>query len=248
MEGPSTNDPFGLEKGESAYHSFEYGIEHLKIAYSPNLGYFEIDKEVEKACEEAAKTFEKLGCDVEKVNPAFNDPKRHLEESWMRLWYGMIATSYGDLRTEQFELLEPQVQEFIKLGKELTATDYLKANYARTEAWSKLQRVFDTYDLIICPTTALPAFSLDILGPTEINGQPIHPLFGWLLTYPINLTGHPTASVPCGFSRDGLPIGLQIIGRRFQDITVFQASRAFERLVNWNQYYSNNTHIETAHV
>ena len=215
----------------------EVDVSDLKIAYSPNLGFFEIDKEVEAVCENAAKTFESLGCKVDLINPKFSDPKETVEKVWFDLWCGLIASFYSDLPEDQLSLLEPKVQEFIKLGTELTAMDYMKANIAREETWLKLKEILDEYDAIITPTTAIPAFSLDIWGPEEINGKKINPMHGWFLTYPINLTGHPTASVPVGFSSEGLPIGMQIVGNRLDDLKVLQLSRAFERIQNWKESY-----------
>ncbi|WP_180955727.1 MULTISPECIES: amidase [Bacillus] len=235
MDGSAEDEPFTFPIKENIFETLETGIQNLKVAYCPDLGFFEIDPEVRKACDNATGIFKELGCIVEEVNPRFENPKKNIEEAWATLWYGMVATSHGSLSQDKLELLDPKVQEFIKLGKELKATEYIQANKAREEAWSKLQNIFKEYDIIICPTTAVPAFSLDTWGPTEINGKPINPFHGWFLTYPINLTGHPAASIPCGFSGEGLPIGLQIIGRRLEDETVFRASRAFERLSPWSE-------------
>ena len=104
-----------------------------------------------------------------------------------------------------------------------------------------LQDVFDHYDLLVCPTlAALPvdnATDGNTLGPAEINGERVDPLLGWCLTYPYNFTGHPAASIPAGLSADGLPVGLQIAGRRFADETVIAASAAFEAARPWAATY-----------
>lgn len=237
IKGHNSADPYSIDGGENTFENLEVDVSDLKIAYSPNLGFFEIDKEVEAVCENAAKTFESLGCKVDLINPNFSDPKETVEKVWFDLWCGLIASFYSDLPEDQLSLLEPKVQEFIKLGTELTAMDYMKANIAREETWLKLKEILDEYDAIITPTTAIPAFSLDIWGPEEINGKKINPMHGWFLTYPINLTGHPTASVPVGFSSEGLPIGMQIVGNRLDDLKVLQLSRAFERIQNWKESY-----------
>jgi amidase/aspartyl-tRNA(Asn)/glutamyl-tRNA(Gln) amidotransferase subunit A len=100
--------------------------------------------------------------------------------------------------------------------------------------------VFAQYDLLVTPTlAAMPVANHtdgNTLGPHEVNGEPVDPLIGWCLTYPINFTGHPAASIPAGLV-DGLPVGMQIIGRRYGDADVFAASAAFERLRPWTESY-----------
>ena len=103
-----------------------------------------------------------------------------------------------------------------------------------------MQSVFARYDLLVCPTlTALPvtnAIDGNTVGPREVAGETVDPLIGWCMTYPFNFTGHPAASVPAGLA-DGLPVGLQIIGRRYADLDVFAASAAFERVRPWRDSY-----------
>jgi aspartyl-tRNA(Asn)/glutamyl-tRNA(Gln) amidotransferase subunit A len=99
--------------------------------------------------------------------------------------------------------------------------------------WQHPRAFFERYDLLLTPTVACPPFALGLDHPSEIAGAPVVP-YGWLpYTYPFNLTGQPAASIPCGFTHDGLPIGLQIVGRRFDDVTVLRAAAAFEREQPW---------------
>ena len=110
----------------------------------------------------------------------------------------------------------------------------------RSEVYDAIQSVFATYDLIVTPTlAAMPVENRDdgnTVGPSEVNGEPVDPLIGWCLTYPINFTGHPAASIPAG-EVDGLPVGMQIIGRRYADADVLAASAAFEALRPWADRY-----------
>jgi amidase/aspartyl-tRNA(Asn)/glutamyl-tRNA(Gln) amidotransferase subunit A len=111
--------------------------------------------------------------------------------------------------------------------------------------YDALQDVFtvEEYDLLVTPTLAVPPVENDeggtgqTVGPAEVDGEPVDPLIGWCLTYPINFTGHPAASIPAGFTDDGLPVGLQLVGDRFDDETVFAASGAFERVRPWHDAY-----------
>jgi len=101
--------------------------------------------------------------------------------------------------------------------------------------------VLDRYDLLVTPTLACVAVDNaadgDTVGPSRINGEPVDPLIGWCLTYPVNFTGHPAASIPAGLSADHLPVGMQLIGRRYADADVLAASAAFERLRPWQDSY-----------
>jgi Asp-tRNA(Asn)/Glu-tRNA(Gln) amidotransferase A subunit family amidase len=116
------------------------------------------------------------------------------------------------------------MRAFAQVGAGITALDYLRANQARAQLSAQLAAFFEKYDLLVTPTLAVPPFEIHT-RPREIAGRKIHPI-GWLpFTYPFNLTGNPAASVPCGWTDDGLPIGLQIVGRRFADALVLQAPR-----------------------
>jgi aspartyl-tRNA(Asn)/glutamyl-tRNA(Gln) amidotransferase subunit A len=101
-------------------------------------------------------------------------------------------------------------------------------------AWNEhVRRLFEKYDLLLTPTIACRPFKVGIDHPTEIAGTPI-PRYGWIpFTYPFNMTGNPAASVPCGITSDSLPIGLQVVGRRFDDALVLRAAGAFERIQPW---------------
>ena len=111
----------------------------------------------------------------------------------------------------------------------------------RTEVFDAVEDVFSEFDLLVTPTLAVVPFNNatdgTTVGPSEVNGEKVNPLLGWCLTYPFNFTGHPAASIPAGFTADGLPIGLQIVGQRFADETVFAASAAFERVKPWHNSY-----------
>ena len=115
----------------------------------------------------------------------------------------------------------------------------MKAYYQRKEFHEKFYRFFKDYDLLITPTTAIPAFELGMMYPLKINGIGVSPT-GWQpYTWPFNLTGHPAATIPCGWSRDGLPIGMQIVGHMNDELTVLQASRAFEEIAPWQDKIPN---------
>lgn len=238
MKGFSSVDPFVTEGGKDALPELEIDISELKVAYSSDFGYFEVDKEIQKACNIAVDTFKKIGCQVDEVDLNFEDPVENLENTWFDLWSGIFATSYGDLPKEKFSLLDPDVQGFIEHAKSLSIMDYLKSNDARKEAWNKIQFILDEYDVLITPTTAISAYKYKEGVPETINGKEINPILGLYLTYPLNITGHPAATAPIGLSSEGLPLGLQIIGSRLDDVKVLQVSRALEKAQPWIESYN----------
>ena len=128
--------------------------------------------------------------------------------------------------------MEPGLVTLIEQGKDRLAVDYARAAMEREEYCNKMQPFFEKYDLLLTPTLAVPPFEVGSSGPREIAG--VRGPLDWIaFTYPFNLTGQPAASVPGGWTDDGLPVGLQIIGRRFDDVTVLRAAAAFEQALPW---------------
>src|SRR3569623_2037181 len=232
MAGLDVPDPFSVSTQGNILDTLDQGVDGLRIAYSPDLGSFQESEEVSRVCAHAVQAFEQLGCVVSEVDIDFGPD---LEASFFALWCAKLATFYAELPEQQLALFEPVVQNLIERGKGLSAVAVGKANLTREAVWHALNRVFETHDLLVCPTTAVSAFPINDGPPSSINGTKIDPLLGWFLTYPINFTGNPAASIPCGFSRDGLPIGMQIIGRRLDDDVVLRASRSFERVAPWRK-------------
>jgi amidase/aspartyl-tRNA(Asn)/glutamyl-tRNA(Gln) amidotransferase subunit A len=142
----------------------------------------------------------------------------------------------GEHRTD----FPPEYLRWVDEARLVTALDYYDDQAARTEVYDGVQGVLNDYDLLVTPTLGcLPvdnASDGNTVGPSSINGEEVDPLIGWCLTYFLNFTGHPAASIPAGMA-DGLPVGMQIIGRRYADSDVLAASAAFERLRPWHDTY-----------
>ena len=133
------------------------------------------------------------------------------------------------------DLLKPEVIWNIEKGFKIDLNEMERAENQRVLLAQRYLAFFDKYDLLLTPTTACPPFAVGLDNPTEIAGRPAG-AYAWIpFTYPFNLTGQPAASVPAGFTANGLPVGLQIVGRRFADAAVLRASAAFERLRPWAQ-------------
>ena len=232
MVGFHEVDPFSLPPPEEDYARVEEGVKGLRVAYSPNLGYFEVDGRVEKAVGEAAWSFAELGAEVKEVTPPLPS-KEEIEGAFQTLWVVAFSSYLGDLPPEEKEKLTPEVQALSELGKGISAVEYKRAEMVRGRVWLGMQELFREFDLLLTPTLATLPFPVDQLGPTEINGKEVNPLLGWILTYPFNLTGHPAASVPCGWV-EGLPVGMQVVGRRFSERLILRACLSFESLRPWS--------------
>lgn len=205
-------------------------LKGLKVAWSPDLGYAVVDPEVLEATSAAVGTFETMGCTVEAANPEARNPGR----TFAAIWAVTYASRYLDKLEEWRDQMNPRLVELIERGKDISAMDYARVAVGREEYCEQIQPFFEKYDLLLTPTTAVPSFELDKFEVTEIAGVKGSPVLDWTpATYPFNLTGQPAASVPCGWTDEGLPVGLQIVGRRFDDVTVLRAAAAFEEASPW---------------
>lgn len=148
-----------------------------------------------------------------------------------------MASRHIDRATERPDWIEPSLAQMIHNGSRISAIEYGKALLARSEYYTAVRTFFETYDLLLTPQMPVGAWSAEPgaqQGPMEIGGRPTPTLFDRLsFTYPFNLTGHPAASVPCGFTAEGLPVALQIVGRWHADALVLRAAAGFEAIQPW---------------
>ena len=202
----------------------------MRIAWSDDYGYAPVDSEVVEVCSAAAREFEQMGCTVDDPNFALDSPQEHFRVVFAT--NSFASSGYLlDLRPDD---LTDYFRESMEFAATLTAADYARALGGFDEVRVKFDALFERYDLLLSPTMAVAAFPIGE-HPNTIGGRPVDdPSFGYLpFTYPINSIGHPAASVPCGFSESGLPIGLHIVGRKGDEETVLAASAAFERGRPW---------------
>lgn len=228
--GPDDRDRHSLPKPDFDWmECLKGGIKGLKVAYSPDWNYAAVDPEVRRLVDAAAQTFESdLGCHVEVAHPGFDDP--------YDAFWGLVAME-TDLRgmremiAKHGSEMTPHLVDFIT--RPWTAEDFTNANIKRKEVVNKMWRFMRRFDLLLTPTLASPPFAVHMQGPEKIDGRMVTP-FRWLaFTFPINMTGQPAATIPAGFTKDGLPVGLQIVGRHLDDSTVLRASAAFEEARPW---------------
>ncbi len=228
--GPDERDQYSLPAdGVDYVKALRGGVKGLRVAWTADLGFVRaVDPEVRAVAARAARAFRDLGCRLEEVAPGWPSPA----ECWRQIFCGGIATRlapYLDRRSE----IEPGLQKLVDAALAQPPTTYVQAWFDRLAWWQHPRAFFERYDLLLTPTVACPAFPVGLDNATEIAGTPVGP-FEWTpFTWPFNLTGQPAASVPAGFTKEGLPVGLQIVGRRFDDVTVLRAAAAFERARPW---------------
>jgi len=199
------------------------GVKGLKIAYSPNFGYVDVDPEIEAALREAVQHFESLGATVVDADPGFANPVG----SFGHLFYSGAANAMRDLGPKAREQMDPELVKVAEKAAKLSMLDYLGAVNRRMAISERMANFHTRYDLLLTPTLPITAFKAGREVP-ENWASTRWP--SWTpFTYPFNMTCQPALSVPCGFSSDGLPIGLQIVGRRFDDKTVLQAGYAYQQ-------------------
>jgi amidase len=248
LSGYHPGDPYSLDEATNFAAATRLSIRGWKIAYSPNLDVFPVDPRVAEAVAKAARAFEQAGAHVEEIKIGIKRPQKELSDLWCRLIMPLNLQSLEGFRESGIDLLKdhrddlpPEYLYWVEQGYKMSALDFFRDQAVRTEIYENLQSVFARYHLLLTPTLAcLPvdnASDGNTKGPDRINGEAVDPLIGWCLTYPVNFTGHPAASIPAGLTADNLPIGMQIIGRRYADADVLAASAAFERLRPWKKAY-----------
>jgi aspartyl-tRNA(Asn)/glutamyl-tRNA(Gln) amidotransferase subunit A len=230
MAGPDDADVTCLEAPPADYVGLlDRGVKGLRIAFSPDLGNLRVDPEVAAPVAVAARAFEALGASVEEVKPGFADTTEMIRLVWGAHYIG----NYGQFLDEWRDRMDPGLVACMDEAKRLTAAEYVAMRGRKIAYWDSVRPLFERYDLLLTPTTSVAAFEVGRLNPASWP-QHAWDWFPWAsFSYPFNFTGQPATTVPAGFTPGGLPVGLQIVGRRFADLTVLQAARAFETARPW---------------
>jgi len=198
------------------------GVKGLRIGYSPTLGYAHVDPEVAMLVEEGARVFESLGARVEELDLELEDPIAIMQP----LWAVALALAIAPMTTAQRALVDPPLLELAEPGFGLSALEYRRLERAREAFGRRMCMLHQDYDLLITPQLAVAAFEAGYEVPP---GSGRTRWWEWSpFTYPFNLSQQPAAAVPCGFTREGLPVAMQLVGDRFADARVLQAARAYE--------------------
>lgn len=204
-------------------------VRGLRVAYSPDLGYARVDPEVSALTARAATVFEReLGCVVEEAHPGWPDP---YPVFWGSVLSETDLVGMRELAGELGNRMSPHL--IAALESDWTAEQLTTALMGRKAIYNRAWRFFQRYDLLLTPTMPVPAFPHGQLGPTTIAGEPVDASARTWFTCPFNLTGQPAATVPAGWTSQGLPVGLQVAARRFDDALVLRACAAYEAAAPW---------------
>lgn len=226
ITGPDARDWDALPHDPVAYHEQLEATDPKtwRIAWSPTLCGATVDPEVAALTAAGAKVFERLGAKVELVETVFEDQRPLL----FKLMRGLTNFAFRSFTPEQLAVMDPDLVERVEESRGATANDHLDAEMQRAQFARQMNDFHQKYDLLLSPVTATAAFAADRDDPEGYGTRSWYPF-----TFPFNLTRQPAASVPCGFTREGLPVGLQIVGPRHRDLLVMQAARAFEKAAPW---------------
>ena len=228
IRGFSPRDWLSLGDDNTDYLAIlDDGIAGFRVAFSPTLGYASVDAEVAEVVKTAANKFAELGATVEQVDMVFDDPT----PTFGVFWCTGAANALRTFDEEQRQLVEVGLVETAAQGIGVSALDLLAANAARQTLAQHMSVFHETYDVLLTPTLAVPPFPAGLLVPPDMDATE------WLawspFTYPFNMTKQPAASVPAGFTKTGLPVGLQIVGGLRREDKVLRAARAYEQVCPW---------------
>lgn len=231
MAGPDPRCPISIaERGSIFTRPLERDFAGVRVAYSPDLGELPVDPRVRHVIEEKLSVFRDLGCRVEQASPDFRDADE-IFKVW-RAW--RFHVGFADLLPKHRDLMKDTVIWNIEQGARLTGPQIGQAERKRTELFMRLHDFMETYTYLILPVSQVPPFPVEQEYVTEIDtGQGVAKMetyIDWMKSCSyISVTGHPAISVPCGFTREGLPVGVQIVGRHQDDFGVLQLAHAFEQ-------------------
>ena len=235
LAGYDPRDPNSLRDAPPDFvAAVDRDIRGLRIGWSPDYGFASVESEVLDVTSKAASVFEELGCSLVDSDLIMDSPY----DAFGPIYEASAYASYGPMLDSHGHLMTQFARDYIAMGESITTVGYARALGLIDRLKAQMTSLFDKYDLLLSPTLAMPGVPVGQF-PEEIAGKPAYPhrYFSFHpFTYPINAIGHPAASIPAGFSSDGLPIGLHIVGRKGDEETVIAASAAFERARPWIQH------------
>jgi amidase len=233
IAGPDSRVPLSLdEPGEHFARPLDRNLKGVRVAWFSDLGGVPFDPRVRAVVDGHRKTFESLGCVVEQAEPDFAPAEVAFRV--LRAWN--TANSYGERFREHPDAFKDTLTGEIEEGLRLTGTDISRAETAHGQLWRRFQAFLEKYEYFILPTTQLPPFDVNTPYPTEIAGVKFDNYIDWMKScWYISATGNPAASVPAGFTPEGLPVGVQIVGRNKEDFRVLQLAHAFEQATGFGK-------------
>ena len=232
MAAPYQDNPMSLLDDPPDFQAaLKGGVKGLRMALAPGLGGMPVEPEVQSTVERTAQLFADMGAHVE--DPGVELDGILLRESFRTIFISDMSANLGWLLDSHADKLMPSMRAFLEDAERWTVADLSRSLREMERLRGRMRDLFSTYDVLLTPTTAVPAFPIEG-WPDTINGVSVDPRWGFTpFCYLFNMTGQPAASVPAGFSSDGLPIGMQIVGRFEDESTVLRASAALEEAQPW---------------
>lgn len=229
-QGPSEADPQSLLDRVEIPAQLPVRLEGIHLAMSADFGHYRVEPDVGRNLERAAEALRHLGAKVEDVHLKWS---KDFYDAWYDHWRVLHATCFGHVLEAWREKLHPDYVRLLEEGFALKAVDFKRSELVYTEAWNKLYPILEQYDALLCPTESMPAPDLG-RAEHEFDGtDELGRLLGLDMTMQFNALRLPAISVPSGFSADGLPTAMQIVGRRCDDLTVLKIAHAFEKKNPW---------------
>jgi len=233
IAGPDPRAPLSIqEPGEHFARPLDRSFKGVRVAFFKDLGGAPFDARVRALVEGHRKTFESLGCVVEQAEPDFS-----LAEAAFRIlraWNS--ANTYGERLRAHPDAFKDTLKREIEEGLRLSGADVARAETAHGQLWRRFQAFLEKYEYFVLPTTQLPPFDVNTPFPTDIAGVKFSNYIDWMKScWYISATGNPAASVPGGFTPEGLPVGVQIVGRYQQDFAVLQMAHTFEQATRFGK-------------
>ena len=237
IAGPDARCPVALTDDGEAFnplaHSLDRDFNGVRIAWSSDMGGLPVDPRIVSVIEAQRGAFGELGCDIDEACPDFSDAN----EVFMTMRAAGMAATRADMLETHRDQLKDTVIWNIEEGMKLNAADVGMAEVKRAALFERVRKFMDTYEFMVFPVSQHPPFDVTQPYLTEVNGVPMETYIDWMRScYYITATGHPAISVPCGFTGDGLPVGVQIVGRHQSEFSVLQLAYAFQQATAfWKQ-------------
>lgn len=232
LAGPDPRSPICIERpGREFDVPLERDLRGLRVAWTPDIGgAIPVDTSVVAALRPALRVFAELGCEIEEACPDL----RGADEVFRTLRAFQLAMGLGSLLRRHRDQMKATLVGNIEKGQRLTSTEIARAHILRSALFQRMREFFSSYDLLLLPVSQVPPFPIDLEYPTEIAGVAQSTYIDWMRSaYLISATGYPAISVPAGFTADGLPIGLQMVGAHRGELALLQAAYAFEQVTRY---------------
>jgi amidase/aspartyl-tRNA(Asn)/glutamyl-tRNA(Gln) amidotransferase subunit A len=247
LAGEDSLDPFSISDDVDWLSAPKTSIKGITIGFCPDLGGFPVEPEILAAIEATVSSLRREGANIVPLKLKLPRPHQEYTEAWCRIITANSVATFADMKTRGIDLEMDHAGDFPNIFFEylyavrnMSLLDQQADQNARSEIWDLIEQAFTKVDIIASATVGcLPVENRNdglTAGPTNLEGQTVNPLIGWCPTYFTNFTGHPAASLPAGLVR-GLPVGLQLIGRRRNDATVLSTCASVERVKPWKDIY-----------